>query len=139
MRVLVNMKKMGSRRNAIVKLPYELQGQPSTVKELIEQMVLVCVQDYNTRIESKELLKNLSLAELEDQAVTGKISFGVIYGENKAKETQAVENALQCFEDGIYRIFCGTEEYKTLEQKIRLSEECELTFIRLTMLTGRLW
>lgn len=139
MKVLVNMKKLGSRRNSITQVPYELDSAPETVRELITQMVSVCVRDYNTRMENKELLNNLSMKEMEDQAAAGKISFGVNYGETQAEEAKAVENALQCFEDGIYRIFCGTKQLQSLEEKITLAEECELTFVRLTMLAGRMW
>ena len=139
MKILVNMKKLGKRKNSITQLPYELEGQPNTVKELIVQMVTVCVKDYNARMESKELLQNLSLADMEEQAEAGKISFGVNYGENRAELEQAVANALQCFEDGIYRIFLGTEQLQKLEDRIVLSEGSELTFVRLTMLAGRMW
>ena len=139
MKVLVNMKKLGSRRNSITQVPYELEPMPETVRELITRMVSVCVRDYNTRMENKELLNNLSMKEMEEQAAAGKISFGVNYGENHAEESKAVESALQCFEDGIYRIFCGTKQLQSLEEKIALTEGCELTFVRLTMLVGRMW
>lgn len=139
MKVLVNMKKLGSRKNSITQIPYELEKEPHTVKELITQMVTLCVGDYNAHMESQELLKNLSLANMEDQAAAGKISFGVNYGEECADEESAVANALQCFEDGIYRIFCGTEQLQKLEDTIALTEGCELTFVRLTMLAGRMW
>ena len=74
-----------------------------------------------------------------EQAEVGKISFGVNYGENRADLEQAVANALQCFEDGIYRIFLGTEQLRKLDDTITLAEDCELTFVRLTMLVGRMW
>ncbi len=45
----------------------------------------------------------------------------------------------QCFEDGIFRIYLGTEELKKPEDLISLEEDSELTFIRLTMLSGRMW
>lgn len=133
------MKKLGSRRNSITQVPYELEPVPTTVRELIVQMVSICVSDYNGRMESRELLKNLSQAEMEDKAAAGKISFGVNYGEKKAEEEQAIANALQCFEDGIFRIFCGTEQLQKLEDTITLTEKSELTFVRLTMLAGRMW
>ena len=139
MRVLVNMKKLGKRKNSIEKVPYDLDGTPSTVRELIEEMVAVCVRDYNKRKESKELLTNLSLQDMENQAESGKIGFGVNYGEKNADEKKAVENALQCFEDGIYRIFHGGVQLEKLDEEIELNEDSELTFVRLTMLAGRMW
>lgn len=139
MRVLVNMKKLGKRKNSIEKVPYELIGKPSTVRELIEKMVDVCVGDYNKRKESKELLTNLSLQDIKAQEESGKISFGVNYGERSADGEKAVENALQCFEDGIYRIFCNGVQLEKLNDEIELDEDSELTFVRLTMLAGRMW
>lgn len=139
MEILVNMKKLGKRKNSIEKVPYQLNRTPATVRQLIEEMVSVCVADYNRRMESQELLKNLSLEEMEDQAAGGKISFGVNYGEKKADAVQAVENALQCFEDGIYRIFQGTKQLENLEDPVDLAVGCEITFVRLTMLAGRMW
>lgn len=139
MRVLVNMKKLGRCRNSITQIPYELEPVPATVRELITRMVSICVNNYNTRMESKELLQNLSQAEMEDKAVAGKISFGVNYGERKAEEDKAIANALQCFEDGIFRIFCGEAQLEKLEDEVFLTEGIELTFVRLTMLAGRMW
>lgn len=139
MRVLVNMKKLGKRKNSITKVPYELQNKPLTVKELIMETVSVCVRNYNERMENQELLTALSLAEMEDQAESGKISFGVNYGDKEADLQEAQENALQCFEDGIFRIYLGTEELKKPEDLISLEDDSELTFIRLTMLSGRMW
>ena len=139
MKVAVNMKKLGKRKNSIEKVPYEIDKPPTTVRELIEGMVLACVADYNQRIESQEILKNLSLEEIEDQAVGGKIGFGVNYGEKQANAGKAVENALQCFEDGIYRIFYGERQLEGLDEPLDLVEGCEFTFVRLTMLAGRMW
>jgi len=139
MRVFVNMKKLGKRKNSITKVPYELEKQPFTVKELIMETVSVCVRDYNERMENQELLTALSDAEMEDQAESGKISFGVNYGNKKADLQEAQRNALQCFEDGIFRIYLGAEELKKPEDSISLEADSELTFIRLTMLSGRMW
>ena len=91
MKVFVNMKKLGSRRNSITQIPYELKTPPDTVQDLITQMVSICVKDYNNRMESKELLNNLSQADMENQAVAGKISFGVNYGENRNSGTKSVK------------------------------------------------
>ena len=139
MKILVNMKKLGSRRNSITQIPYELDVVPKNVREFITQIVQICVRDYNTRMENQELLKNLSLEEMQEQATAGKISFGVNYGENRAEEDAAVKNAWQCFEDGIYRVFQGTEQLQRLEDEIALTEGSEFTFVRLTMLAGRMW
>ncbi|MBQ3915895.1 MAG: hypothetical protein II690_04830, partial [Ruminococcus sp.] len=51
----------------------------------------------------------------------------------------AVNNAIQAFEDGLYRIFQGENELEGLDTAIDINANDELTFIRLTMLTGRMW
>ena len=52
---------------------------------------------------------------------------------------KAKENALQSFEDGLYRIFIGDNEIEGLNTAITLNEGDTLTFIKLTMLAGRMW
>ena len=51
----------------------------------------------------------------------------------------AVAAALQAFEDGLYRVFAGTVELEKLESPLTLAPDENLTFIRLTMLAGRMW
>ena len=139
MKLLVNVKKMGSRRNSIVQEVYEIPETPETVRELITMMVGVCVKEYNLRAEKQEVLRCLSKEEIEEQAVTGKIGFGINYRGKRAEEKKAVENALQCFEDGIYRIFVGEQALQELEERLVLQDGAEVAFVRLTMLSGRLW
>ena len=50
-----------------------------------------------------------------------------------------MNHAIQSFEDGIYRIFLDDRALEQLEEKILLTEGSSLTFVRLTMLAGRMW
>ena len=52
---------------------------------------------------------------------------------------KAVDNALQSFEDGLYRVFLNDDELERLDEEIDVKENDTLTFIRLTMLAGRMW
>ena len=81
----------------------------------------------------------LTKEEMEDKSQSGKIAFGVNYGEKKAELSKAQENAVQCFEDGIYRIFLDEEPLENLDDGIFITEESVFTFVRLTMLAGRMW
>ena len=56
-----------------------------------------------------------------------------------ADTEKAVRNALQSFEDGIFRIFADGKELESLQEPVSLQEGSELTFVRLTMLAGRMW
>lgn len=77
--------------------------------------------------------------EIEDKAEAGKISFGTVYGDRKADFKKAQDNAIQCFEDGIYRIFLDNRPLESLDEPIEITGETVFTFVRLTMLAGRMW
>lgn len=143
MEIKVNIKHMGKRKNSVEPKIYRLPAQPSTVRELILAVVEAGVLEYNERMENQEsgeLLKCLTRQEIEDKAGMGKVSFGAIYGEKKADLKQAQDNAVQCFEDGIYRIFFNEKPLEKLEQKLDGGlNEGIFTFVRLTMLSGRSW
>ena len=51
-------------------------------------------------------------------------------------EDKAIENTLQCFEDGIYHVFAGEAELTALSDAILWKDDIVFTFIRLTMLSG---
>lgn len=139
MKLRVNLKKIGKRQSFVHEAVYEVPGHPGTVRELIEAMTEAGVKQYNRRMEESELLRCLTREEIEDRAAAGKVGFGVNYGEKKADLVQAAANAVQSFEDGIYRIFLGDRPLQDLDEEIQLTEDSSLTFVRLTMLTGRLW
>lgn len=139
MKIKVNLKSIGKRKQSVEPAIYEIQGTPGTVRELILAVTQTGVREYNERMESSELLRYLTKEEIGDQAQTGKIAFGVNYGEKKAQLSEAQENAIQCFEDGIYRIFLDEEPLEDLDTEISITEENVFTFVRLTMLAGRMW
>ena len=51
---------------------------------------------------------------------------------------EAVKNALLCFGDGLFRMFVNDAELAP-EDPLCIKDGDEVTFIRLTMLSGRLW
>lgn len=139
MKIKVNLKSIGKRKQSVKTVVYEIPGHPDTIRELICAVTAAGVEEYNRRMESSELLHYLTNEEITDMAQAGKVSFGVNYGEKKADLTKAQENAIQCFEDGIYQIFFNDEPLEVLEGKIHITEESIFTFVRLTMLAGRMW
>ncbi len=149
MKIRVNIKSMGKRRHSIEPVSYDLPlgtgekcgEEPGsfTVRELILGLTEAGVEDYNRRLEQPEILRCLTKEAIEDKAESGKVSFGLIYGEKKADLQAAADNAIQCFEDGIYRIFLDERPLENLEERIAVTQENVFTFVRLTMLTGRMW
>ena len=139
MNVKVNLKQLGKKRNKISEQDFYIENVPANVKELICETVHTCVESYNKRFDNKENTIVLSEEQIEDLSEFGKIAFGINYGGKRADEKQAADTALQAYEDGIFRIFLGERELSNLEDDIVISEGDSLTFIRLTMLSGRMW
>lgn len=132
----VRMKKAGRRKDTKLQIrPIVLEEKPKTVRELLVFLTRLGVKEYNDRKDEGQVLSFLTKEEIADQAERGKISFG-LRGGRDAVEKDAVENAIQCFEDGIYRVFAGEEELTGLEDTISWKEDLIFTFIRLTMLSG---
>ena len=139
MKINVNLKSVSKRKASVKPVVYEIQGNPATLRELILAVVETGVEEYNRRVENPKLLSYLTREEIDGKAQTGKIGFGVNYGEKKAGLAAAQENAIQCFEDGIYRIFQDGEPLEGLDETVSITEESVFTFVRLTMLAGRMW
>ena len=139
MNIKVNIKQLGKKRAVVEAEDFHLETCPETVKDLIAASVHTCVEDYNARVRKGESASPLSEEEILGMSQIGKIAFGINYGGKEANEEESVKNAILAYEDGLYRIFLGENEAGTLEDKIDLSENDEVTFIRLTMLSGRMW
>lgn len=134
--IYVKMKKLGKKSCAdIAPVPFELDEKPQTVRELLVGLTRLGVRQYNARRDEGQILKYLTREEIEAQAARGKVSSG-LHGGADAQEDKAVENTLQCFEDGIYRVFAGEEELTALSGQIPWTEETVFTLVRLTMLAG---
>ena len=140
MQVQVNVKRIGKRRNAIETRPYEI-GKVRDVGELITAFVTAEVARFNERATAGETaLRYLTSEEIADAATVGKVGFGADYSGKVQDLAAAIANAHQCFTDGIYRIFVnGAELEGPLDTPVMLNENDEITFVRLTMLAGRMW
>lgn len=139
MRIYIQVKQLGKRRCSIEKMPVDFPVPPADVKELIKAIVSRQVRKHNERLQQSDVLKYLTKEEVDDKATSGKVGFGVNYNGKSAAEAEAIANALQCYEDGIYRIFIDETETGELSSPVLLKENATLTFVRLTMLAGRMW
>ena len=134
--IYVRMKKPGKGMcKELAPTPFEVGQRPETLGELLTALTELGVKDYNARKDEGQILPFLTREEIAGQALRGKVSFGVHNG-GTADPAKAVENTLQCFEDGIYRVFAGEEELTELDGEILWKEDLVFTLIRLTMLSG---
>lgn len=139
MKIFIRMKSAGKRRPLLENVPYEIPEGITTLRELLTALVQIEVEKYNQKGMDVQVLPFLTEQELEEGETVGKVGFGRIYSEKKADVEKATENALQCYEDGLVRVFLNDAELTETEEKVSLQEGDHLTLIRLTFLAGRLW
>lgn len=134
--IYVRMKKLGKQRSSDLQpVPYVLDEKPGSLRELLTALTVLGVKQYNARKDEGKILAYLTKEEIDKQASRGKITSGLRGGKD-ASEQKAVENTIQCFEDGIYRVFAGEDELTSLSDPVPQAENMIFTFIRLAMLAG---
>lgn len=139
MRLKVNVKHLGKRKKSIEELYVELDKNPETVGMLIEETVKACLMDYEDRQKFIEINNIFTNQEIDEKAGSGKISFGINYGTGSPRLDDAIDNAKQSFLDGLVVIFINDKQMLNLEEEIQIINETSVTFIRMTMLSGRMW
>lgn len=139
MKIYVKMKTAGRRRPILEPIPYDIPDNISNLEELLSAFVRIEADKYNNKGTDIQIIPFLTEEEISDHASAGRVGFGRIYSEKKADEKKAFQNALQCYKDGLVRVFLNDRELTDLKEPVQLSEEDCITFIRLTFLAGRLW
>lgn len=147
MEIKVQLKQAGKREHKIQTAKLSLKQKPETIEELIQFTVSATYHRYQQKMkrtkqfEAGEMdqLIILSEEEIEDAASSGKVGFDFLHGSSCVTEKEAIAEALQAFEDGLIAIFIDRERLENLSDKIDLTGSETLTFVKLTMLTGRLW
>ena len=139
MRIYIQMKAAGKRKPVLDNVPYELPEEIGTLRDFLSALVKIEAERYNQKGTDVQVVPYLTKEEVEDQASLGKVGFGRIYSDKKADPAKAVKNALQCFEDGLIRVFQNNQERKSLEEPLWPKEGDRFTLIRVCLLAGRLW
>lgn len=139
MDIYVRVKALGKRKDILAPTPYTIPGGICSLRQLLSAVVQKEVAQYNSKETEAQLIPFLTQQELEDQAKIGKVSFGTIYSDKKADPGKAVTNAVQCWEDGLVRVFMNEEELTDLDAPLTIEAQSVLTFVRLTFLAGSIW
>lgn len=138
----VQIKTIGKRKMGLEKVKYHVpikSNQDLCVDQFIASIVKEEIASYQKRAEQTGLFSILSGQEIAAELEAGKVSFGGLYHYREVDEKKAIHNALQCFEDGLVRIFQNEEALESLNQCINISSDDVFTFVRLTFLAGRLY
>lgn len=142
--MLISGKALGTRKPLFadwsIPLPPESDDDGDgglTLRELISRIVRHEVQSFRKRQHDRQFLRALTAKEIEAAADQGKIQMGESeVGRQEIDEEQAVETALQAFEDGMYLVVIDEAERKHLDQQVFPTADSRITFIRLTLLSG---
>ena len=139
MDIYVRVKAIGKRKDILAPALYTIPDGICSLRQLLTAVVQKEVDRYNNKEAEAQLIPFLTQQELDDQAKIGKVSFGTIYSDKKADPGKAVANAIQCWEDGLVRVFMNDEELTDLDAKLVIEEQAIFTFMRLTFLAGSIW
>lgn len=112
----------------------ESSSEPFRVRHLIAKLVAETVRDFHHR-ENARPFEILTHEKIEVAVAKGKI--GIARDEKQSVDVEnAIGQALQAFEDGLYLLFVDEHEKRDLEEIVRLQPETQVTIIRLTALSG---
>ena len=137
MKIIINVKGL-SRKKVIHQEEMELKNKISTTKDLITELVKINVEKFNKKIDDKDILSIMTNEYIAEAARAGKIG-DEVHGDKKANLEKALDTAYLAFEDGLYCIFINDEQSEKLDDSLNLKDGDIITFIRLTMLAGRMW
>ena len=137
--LFVQIKQIGKRKPVVERQPLSVPDSVGTLRDLIAWIVQDRVAAFNRKTEEANWTKYLTDIDLERVAETGKVGFDAKYNDRVQDANKAVEAAILAFQDGIFRVFLDDEEIESLEDHLNLCGGNVLTFIRLTMLSGRSW
>ena len=137
MKIIVNVKGL-SRKKVIHQEELELKDKISTTKDLITELVKINVEKFNKKIDDKNILSIMTNEYIAEAARAGKIG-NEVHGDKKANLEKALDTAYLSCEDGLYCIFINNKQSEKLDDSLNLKDGDIITFIRLTMLAGRMW
>jgi len=133
MKVYIVVKAVGKTRG-FDKIEVELED---IHKDSVASLISFFVNREISRYESNEF-KILSQEDINQMVDSGKISFGFKYREhNKIDRDEAVDIALQAFDDELFVMFVNDEQIESQDDKLSIRDGDEISFVRLTMLSGR--
>lgn len=139
MRLFYQQKTIGKKSRKLQKIAFTIEEPVYTLKDLLLQLVTQEVQNYNEKVLDTPLHIYLTEEQLEDAIHHGKIHFG----EKKNTTVQSLEQAkstvIQAFEDELFLVIHNEEQLNTLTTPLTIQEDDVFTFIKLTMLAGRIW
>lgn len=147
MELKIQIKKAGKREQKIQTAKLRVPAKPGTVEELLRYAVSATYHAFEGKRKRTAIFEAggnipcliLTEEEIENGAAGGKIDFGFLRSSRQVSEAEAIANALLAFEDGLIAVFIDKERKEDLSEELNLTGNEIITFVKLTMLAGRLW
>ncbi|QKE72354.1 hypothetical protein HPK19_05865 [Arthrobacter citreus] len=139
MQIVITLKSLSRRKGFLEKKPFEIDNIPLNLEELVKELISINVNTYNQKEIDFLFLPYLTEDEINLKSTVGKIGFDLKYNDTIVDLNEAIANALQAFQDGLFKVFLNDKEIESLQENIELNENDEIAFIKLTMLSGRMW
>lgn len=124
MKVKMNVK---STSDSIVQDVYEYEDKIMTFREFLEETVKITVHRYQTSKDWNERFKIFGMAGAQRADKIKNIDID-----------EAAENVIDGVKDGIVAVFVDGEQWEEdkLEDELPIKDGSEITFVKLTFLTG---
>ncbi|PGS48804.1 hypothetical protein [Bacillus sp. AFS041924] len=139
MQIVITLKSLSKRKGFLEKKPIEIVNVPLNLEELLTELISLNVNTYNQKEIDLPFLPYLTEEEINLKSTVGKIGFDLKKNDTIVDLNEAISTALQAFQDCLFKVFLNDKEIESLQENIELHENDEITFIKLTMLTGRMW
>ena len=111
-------------------------GDGLRLRDLIERIVRLEVAAFRKRQKQNRTVTVLTEAEIRERAGRGRVLSGGSDIDQPVDLEQAIAAALVAFEDGMYLVLIDGDEKTDLDQRVFLTEDSTITFLRLTFLAG---
>jgi hypothetical protein len=137
MNLTMTVKQLG-RKKALTSRNYSLgnfSSQP-TLQELIERIVTLELNAFRERQADNQFLRVLTENQLLEASETGKISLGGQEFTQEINTDDAIQTAIQAFQDGLYYVFHGETQIEYLNDVVNLELHQDIMFLRLVALVG---
>jgi len=143
----IQVKQIGRKKPMITKeLEIDSLATDSEIKlkDLIKEIVKIEVNEFQNRLKDQKINENnkdnifnyLSPEEIEDKAEKGKVAIDYIENKNDVNLDEAIDTAILAFEDGIYFVFIDNEKIENIGDLVKMKDDSNIMFLRLTMLAG---
>lgn len=133
----LSVKQLG-RKKALTTRDYTIGNfsmQP-TLTELLTRIVTLEVNAFRVRQADNQFLRVLTETQLLEASETGKISLGGQEFKQEVNVDDAIQTAIQAFQDGLYYVFNGETQIEYLTDVVNLELRQDIMFLRLVALVG---